>query len=303
MTEPGDGQRRLNPIILALLGGVVILLGLVWFFSSNRNPDQDRLSNPQIEQTAQSDSTKLCTDRDVYLIIKRQLFARAAQAKGTDQAAFDKLAGVALLRMENAVMEGEDTSSHAISCSGSLSLDLPPGVAVTGGARTLTADVDYTVQPPGDAGALTVQVRNADAIVTSLATLERVAEPIAPENGAADPLAPLDSNTAAPNAPATSAATLPGMGRPSFDCANAHSSGEAAVCADSGLAALDVNMAAQYRRALASATPTQKALLQSTRDRFLAYRDRCPSRQCMADGYVGRMREIRDIMEGRGPAR
>ena len=37
----------------------------------------------------------------------------------------------------------------------------------------------------------------------------------------------------------------------------------------------------------------------ATRDRFLAYRDRCPSRQCMADAYVGRMREIRDIMEGR----
>jgi len=31
----------------------------------------------------------------------------------------------------------------------------------------------------------------------------------------------------------------------------------------------------------------------------LAYRDRCPSRQCMADAYVGRMREVRDIMEGR----
>ena len=36
-----------------------------------------------------------------------------------------------------------------------------------------------------------------------------------------------------------------------------------------------------------------------TRDRFLAYRDRCPNRQCIADAYVGRMREIRDIMEGR----
>ena len=41
------------------------------------------------------------------------------------------------------------------------------------------------------------------------------------------------------------------------------------------------------------------ALLQSTRDRFLGYRDRCPNRQCIADSYVGRMREIRDIMEGR----
>ena len=36
-----------------------------------------------------------------------------------------------------------------------------------------------------------------------------------------------------------------------------------------------------------------------TRDRFLAYRDRCPNRACIGEAYVGRMREIRDIMEGR----
>ena len=65
------------------------------------------------------------------------------------------------------------------------------------------------------------------------------------------------------------------------------------------IAALDRNMAAQYLRALTSASPQQQAILQSTRDRFLGYRDRCPNRQCIADAYVGRMREIRDIMEGR----
>jgi uncharacterized protein len=58
-------------------------------------------------------------------------------------------------------------------------------------------------------------------------------------------------------------------------------------------------MAAEYRRALSSASPSQRQRLQATRDRFLRYRDRCPSRQCMADAYVGRMREIRDIMEDR----
>ncbi|HEX6603953.1 MAG TPA: hypothetical protein VF027_03615, partial [Sphingomicrobium sp.] len=69
-----------------------------------------------------------------------------------------------------------------------------------------------------------------------------------------------------------------------------------------GLAALDLNMSTQYRRALSSASPEQRRLLQSTRDRFLAYRDRCPNQRCMADAYVGRMREIRDIMEGRWQA-
>ena len=62
-------------------------------------------------------------------------------------------------------------------------------------------------------------------------------------------------------------------------------------------------MANQYRRALTSATPVQRQLLENTRERFLAYRDHCPTSQCMADAYVGRMREIRDIMEGRWRAR
>jgi len=122
--------------------------------------------------------------------------------------------------------------------------------------------------------------------------------------------APTEGNELAPaqpegNVAASESANLqPGPpssypGRPSFDCANAHTKGEIAVCSDSGLSALDVNMAAQYRRALGNADDEQRAALQSTRDRFLAYRDRCANRQCVGDAYVGRMREIRDIMEGR----
>ena len=50
---------------------------------------------------------------------------------------------------------------------------------------------------------------------------------------------------------------------------------------------------------MSRASPDEQALLQSSRSRFLTYRDRCPDRQCIGDAYVGRMREIRDIMEGR----
>ena len=74
-------------------------------------------------------------------------------------------------------MESQDSATGAINCSGSLSLDLPPGVAVVGGRRTLTSDVDYTVQPAADGSGDVVLLRNADAIVAPLATLARVAEP------------------------------------------------------------------------------------------------------------------------------
>jgi hypothetical protein len=282
-------SRRWNFILLALVGGVVVLLGLLWFFGSNRNPDQDKLTNPQIEQARQVDSSQLCRNNDVYATIKQQLFASAAQVRGKDQDVLTRIAGAAVLRMENPVMEGEDPASHAVSCSGALSLDLPPGVAVTGGQRTLTADVDYTVQP--GAG---VQLRNADAIISSLATLEEV------EETPADDMNMVDAN-AAEAEPATTATGAPSSypGHPSFDCANAQTRGEVAVCSDPGLAALDVNMVKQYRHALTTASPSQLQLLQTTRTRFLGYRDACPDRTCIANAYLGRMREIRDIMEGR----
>jgi len=150
-----------------------------------------------------------------------------------------------------------------------------------------------------------VSLRNADAVVGPLATLARMPAP-APE-----PALPAAGNEIAPEnavegnvAASESASVQPGPlsrypGRPSFDCNRASSKGEVAVCSDSGLSALDVNMATQYRRALAAATPEQRLQLQQTRERFIRYRDRCANNACIGDAYVGRMREIRDIMEGR----
>jgi len=290
---------RLNPIVLALLGGVVVLLGVLWFFSTNRSPDQDKLTNPQIAQGPVASPEKRCSAAATYDLIKRELFRRAAEVRGSDQPIYDNLAGVAVLRMDNPVLESQDPANAALNCSGFASLDLPPGVTVVSGQRTLTANVDYTLEPNGG-----LTLRNADPIITPLATLARVATP--PDA--------VDTNTVAPepaegNAAASVSATArPGPpsaypGRPSFDCARAATQGEIAVCSDRGLAALDVNMSTQYRRSLTTASPAQLQLLQMTRDRFLAYRDRCPNRQCMADAYLGRMREIRDIMDVRLTAR
>ena len=308
MSEPGrtDEARsgvRLSPIMVTLIAaGVLILLAVAWYLGANRNPDQDKLSNPRVEQVgAEADPGKRCSSRATYDLIKRELFNRAAQQRGTDQQTYGEIAAAALLRVDNPVLENQDPASGALNCSGTFYLDLPPGVEVSGGRHSLMADIDYTLQPTGQ-GSDAVLLRNADAIIAALVTLTRVAEP-APVSPDGNGVAPEDNVAAAESAnvvpgPATSAA-----GRPSFDCARAGTRGEMAVCGDSGLAALDLNMATQYRRALATATPPQRAQLQATRDRFLAYRDRCPNRTCIADAYLGRMREIRDIMEGRLSAR
>ena len=288
---------------IALIGALLLLILLVAFFAIGGNPDQDKLTGTDTASengSAVGDPSKLCASKATYESIKHDLFRRAAQVRGSDQAAFDTLSNYASLRMENPVMESQDRSTRAVNCSGSLSLDLPPGVGIVGGRRTLTAEVDYTVQPAADDSDNVVLLRNADAIITPLATLTKVSQPEAQPTTEEDGAEDVQENVAA----SESANEQVGPdtdypGRPSFDCSNAATKGEIAVCSDSGLSALDVNMATQYRRALSSASPDERAVLQRTRDRFLAYRDRCPNRSCIADAYVGRMKEIRDIMEGR----
>src|SRR4051794_21165521 len=210
-------MRRLNPTLLALLAGLVVLLLVIAYFATNRDSDQDKLREGQVTSARSASPEKRCATQATYELIKRELFRRAAQLRGSDQAAYDKLATFAAIRMENPVLESEDRNTGALNCSGSLSLDLPPGVAVAGGRRTLIADVDYAIEPGGN-----VTLRNADTTMAPLAALSRVAQP-APEAAVTNEVAPeAEGNVAA----AESANVQPGPpsahpGRPSFDCAQA----------------------------------------------------------------------------------
>jgi uncharacterized protein YecT (DUF1311 family) len=195
--------------------------------------------------------------------------------------------------MENAALESE--AGDRLECSGSLAIDLPPGIVGSGGRRHLMGNVDYTV----DRGGGSVEIRGAASLVNALAALARSANGITssisdvpPEDAVPDPLQDGDEPLASPE-PGVAAAN------PSFDCSRARTSGEQAVCADPGLAALDRQMASQYQRAMATTPPEAQALLRQTRDRFLGFRDRCPDQACVADAYRGRMREISDIAAGR----
>jgi uncharacterized protein YecT (DUF1311 family) len=291
--------RKTNWTAIALIGALVLLVLIIAYFATRGNSDQDKLTGNDLVQTEQPAKApspeKLCASKATFDLIKRDLFKRAAQLRGSDQAAFDQMSGFAVLRMENPVMESEDSSTGAVNCSGSMSLDLPPGIAVVGGRRTLSSDVDYTVQPAADGSGNVVLLRNADPIVTPLATISRVSQAPsqsteANENGVAS-VPPVEQ--AQPASPPATGST------PSFSCSSARTTGEKAICEDPGLAALDRNMASQYQRAFSAAEPQERELLRQTARRFYAYRDRCPDRKCIADAYVGRMREIRDIVEGR----
>ena len=297
--------RPTNWTIIALVAGMVLLVIIIGYFAMGDSSNQDRLTNAQVSIATPQSHEKLCSSGTTFDLIKRALFKRAAELRGSDQSAFEEVAGAAVVRMEDPVMESEEPSTGAVNCSGSLSLDLPPGV-VAGGRQTLMSDVDYTVQQATDGSGTVVVLHNADAIINPLSTLSRVEQPStqpsapATENGVA-PETP-QSNSAQPTSTPpqpTPAAPQPSAARAGFNCATSHTPTQATLCGDPGLASLDRGLASENARALGVASPDQRDLLRSTERRFDTFRDRCSDRKCIADSYAGRIREIRDIIEGR----
>ena len=297
--------RRITPTQIAMIvAGLLVAAFAIWTLASTRRSNPDKLpDSSSAAATKAADPERRCGSQATYDLIKREFFRRAAAVRGADQAAFSKLADYAVVRIDRPLLDSEDDQTNAISCSGSLTLDLPPGVAVVGGRRTLVADIGYALQRAADGNGEVLTLTRADSVITPLATLARVgrpaSDPLAPAAVPTDPLAPASAPMTPSVVPPPPAPSPTFAGRPSFSCDSARTRGEIAVCGDSGLAALDRQMAAQYVDALRGADPQTRAELQRSRDRFLSYRDQCPSSACIAETYRGRMREIRDIASGR----
>ena len=328
----GPVKRGLTPTQIALIvAGLLIAAFAIWTFASTRRSNPDKLneanSSSSASAKASADPEKRCGSQGTYDLIKRELFRRAAALRGGDQGAFGKLADYSVVRIDRPLLDSEDDQTSAISCSGSMTLDLPPGVAVVGGRRSLVADIGYALQRSADGNGDVLTLTRADPIIVPLATVARVSEAQLPppqqQQAPSDPLAPRSApplavpalpapETGPPPrrpAPAPPPAPTPAPApsrpmpsaqavRPSFNCAYARTRGEVAVCGDPGLASLDRQMSAQYVDALRGADPQTRARLQRSRDRFLGYRDQCPNSACIAQTYRGRMREINDIANG-----
>jgi uncharacterized protein YecT (DUF1311 family) len=298
---------------LLIIGGLLLLGAILFGLSLTRSgPGPDAVgadSEGQDEQTAgAADPEARCAAPATYDLLKRELFRQAATTRGSDQAAFDQLSGYSALRVSSPVLREQDAGLERVSCQADVTLDLPPGVQVVGGRRTLSASLGYNLQPAADGSGDVVSLTGAEGIVVPLATLARIGSPasapaptppsepeiIVPPTAPEVPEAPDPvDEPAAPPAPAAASAN------PSFNCARARTRGEIAVCNSPELAALDRQMASFYGTAYRGADPEARALLERTRSRFLGYRDRCRNDACVADAYRGRISEIRDIADGR----
>jgi hypothetical protein len=245
-----------------------------------------------------------CTRRLTTDELRNQLFARAAQIRGSNGDNYAKIAGYALIELDGAVPLAPVSNAELIDCKGHATIRLPAGLKVAGGRTSLGGDIGYSVAP-GARGLVTLGQSDAIAIPLATLTQSRSAPPRAPAptpttQPASEPSAPAPQVIPVPTMrPVPAPMNAPPMVRPSFDCRSARTSSERAVCANSSLAALDRDMAAHYRSAIANGGPEDRRLLVQTRDRFLMYRDRCGSDQCIAATYRGRMREIGDIVAGR----
>lgn len=313
-------MRRPKPAVigLAFAGLFILVLGIL--LSRERGSASGQ---PAVKQTASGAAAGVgqrCGSQRTYDRIKLELFRRAVETRGSGREPFDRLSTYSVARMERPLLADYDKELGTVRCSGRLSLDLPPGVAVVGGRRTLSADIDYVLQPAADGSGDVVMLEGADPIIIPLATLAQTSSrsalpsPSIPaetqdENSTprSEVLSPQDNELPAqrqaPTNPATrenAQAEQPTVrSSPSFNCRYARTRSEIAVCSDNGLAALDREMAAQYLRAIAKADARERRLLTTTRDQFLRHRDRCTSEACIAQSYRGRMRQISDIEAGR----
>jgi hypothetical protein len=276
---------------------------------------QDKIGDGDLAANSQGKAAEpdaRCTAQVVQDEVRRQLFARAAEVRGSNGDNYARIAGFAVLQLDGAAPTAPVGANQQVDCRGHATLRLPAGLKAVGGRTSLGGDIGYSVAP-GRAGQVTLG--EADGIVTPLATLtqNRAAAPAAPAPSVPDantapaparpapatPPSPAPRPQPAPQPRATPTASS-GYARPSYDCRRARTRSERAVCADPALAALDRRMSSRYVDALASAGPDENQLLHATRDRFLGYRDRCGSNGgCIANIYRGRLAEIDDIMTGR----
>ena len=277
---------------------IAVMIAAALAVSSCGRKNSDKLTDAEVAAasgaaTKTDQPDRRCASTHTGDAVKAQLFARAAKIRGGFADNYARIAGFALLELDGAAPVAEVAASEAIDCRAHAVLRLPPGLHASGGRTQLSGDIDYTVSPGG-----IVALGAAEAVTEPLATLSqsRVAVPVQPTaptpvaEPPADPLAPR------PEPPPLAASAA----RPSFDCTRARTASERAVCANTGLAALERAMTSRYIGAIATADPDAVRLLRQTRDPFLGYRERCGSDAgCIDRVYRGRIREIDDIVAGR----
>lgn len=319
---------------LALLAATAVLASC-----GKTEPNAAKAADSRRERALAQRLKAACSSPATYDRLKQVAFDDAIRIRNADPVNLDTLATYSVARVENPVVKSRDETLDVTVCSGRFVLQVPPGAEVAfGGKRQLAADIEYAAQAAADGSGLVYQVKGAEPIIYRLATFDlrrqsyRPARPAgeAVEVAAAEPRRetpsplPPEPPVAAPSPRAVPASSLPAPAprvtvraaaaqpapaaprvverppaAPSFDCRRARSRSERMVCGDAQLAGLDRAMSSRFYAALSRGDERTRTALRRSRDRFLAYRERCPDPACVAAAYRDRMDEIADISSGR----
>lgn len=300
--------RRIGPALA--LAALPALAGCDWMQKKD-SPGQKSAAELKAEQAARI--KRACASDATYNRLKELAFDEAVRIRGGDGRALDAIADAAVVRMEAPVAKSRDEALNVTVCTGRFILELPPGAEnAFDGQRRLTAEVEYAAQAAADGSGLVYQMSGAEPIIYRLASVGGMPRQVQTAQSQPAPVpipTPEPQPTPAPE-PAPPAAQperpraepKPAPRRaasPSFNCARGRSRSERMVCSSGSLAALDRQMSSQFYSALANGNSDTRRALRRSRDRFLAYRERCPNEACVAQAYRDRMDEIRDISAGR----
>ena len=316
----------MRTIITALLLGCS-LSACGW--TTPKNPAADERSAKEKRAVA-ARLKRACGSAETYDRLKAFAFDEATKIRRGGSPMLDRIATGVTVRMENPVAKSRDEELDVTVCEGHLIFDLPPGLQdAFDGDRRLEADVEYAAQAAVDGSGLVYQMQGAEPIIYRLAALGLsdggarppvetaavqpapvpIPAPAPPPAATAAPVprapAPVPAPRPAPQpAPPPVAAELPSeparpraVARPSFNCRAARGRVEQMICSDPGLAAQDRRMSSAFYAALARGDGDVRAALRGSRDRWLGFRNRCPTAGCVAQAYADRIAEIEDIAD------
>ena len=261
------------------------------------NAVQRARSRP-VEQ-APKQVASLCANSLAAGLIKRELFRRAGQMRGSDGALLGRAAQVSVVRVDPS---SDGRRNGASDCSGWVTVDLPPGLVVDGGRTNLNAEVAYGLA--GGSSLRLASLSGADRLVRTLATLGPA--PREPDEGKRVEPAQIAAVVRKPPEPVAKAAARKAsaakpvqVAQAPTGCARLANRADQMICVSGNLSSLDRQLALLYRQSWDQADEKKRAALLGSRQRFNDRREACGSPNCMTTAYLARLKEISDIMAGR----
>jgi hypothetical protein len=193
------------------------------------DPRADSSAKAQSRRQQAACASPTATDR-----LKGFLFDAAVAQHDGDRANLDTLADYSLVRLEEPVVTGWESSLDITKCRARLIVSLPPGAERGfGGEHQLRADIAYTAQASADGTGYVYRAEGTDAMIARLAAFNLKSRAYQPPP-AIDPTGREVNDDPGPqiataSGPAVAPAPTPGQSLPSSDARLATASGEGAV--------------------------------------------------------------------------